>query len=73
MSALPKYRGEWDQAVTQEALESSLDVPTWLAEALAYALLTKDWLYLQRQSEKHATDAINEAHAARLDRLEDVA
>lgn len=73
MSALPKYRGEWDQAVTQEALESSLDVPTWLAEALAYALLTKDWLYLQRQAEKHATDAINEAHAARLNWLEDAA
>ncbi len=70
--SLPKYRGEWEQATTQEVLEG-MDIPSWLAEALAYSWRTKDWLYLQRQAEKHATDAINAAHAARDDLMRDAA
>ncbi len=66
MAGLPKYRGPWDSTTTQQALEG-MDMPSWLAEALAHALVEGDWPWVKRQVERHATDAINEAHAARDD------
>lgn len=63
-----KYSGPLDKSVTQRSLEG-MDMPSWLAEALAHALVEGDWPWVQRQVERHATDAINAAHME--DRLND--